>query len=91
MIEIGSHTVLVYVKLQVLGQWMRLNGAAQIIYQVNAKLGQLLVVTEDENSAKTTYWFSLQAGHEVWVTGDEVHIPALCIKSAEGDQTRCRG
>jgi hypothetical protein len=91
MIEVGSHTVLVYVKLQFLGQWSRFSGAAQIVYQVAAKAGQLLVVTEDENSAKTTYWFNLLSGHEVWVIEDEVHIPALCVRSAEGDQTKCRG
>jgi len=90
MIEVGSHTVLVFVKMQFLGQWSRFSGAQQIAYNVE-KTGQLMVVTEDENAAKTTYWFRLERGHEVWAVEDVVHIPAICIKSAPGDQIRCRG
>ncbi len=90
MIEVGSHTVLVFVKLQFLGQWSRFSGTDAVAYNA-AKPGQLLVVTEDESAAKTTYWFRLAAGHEVWVVEDVVHIPAICLKSAPGDQTRCRG
>jgi hypothetical protein len=90
MIEVGSHTVLVFVKMQFLGQWSRFSGTQQIAYDVQ-KVGQLMVVTEDENAAKTTYWFKLDRGHEVWVVEDVVHIPAICIKSAPGDQIRCRG
>src|SRR5580693_8653016 len=56
MIETGSHTVLVFVKLQFLQQWSRFNGAEGITYTVTGKAGELLVVTEDENAAKTTYW-----------------------------------
>jgi hypothetical protein len=91
MIETGSHTVLVYVKLQFQEKWSRFNGAEGITYSVVDKSGVLLVVTEDENSAKTTYEFILQEGHEVWVIGDVVHIPAICIKSAKGDEAKCRG
>ncbi len=72
------------------GQWSRFSGAQQIAYNVE-KTGQLMVVTEDENAAKTTYWFRLERGHEVWVVEDVVHIPAICIKSAPGDQIKCRG
>jgi hypothetical protein len=90
MIEVGSHTVLVFVKMQFLGQWARFSLTQQIGYDVT-KAGQLMVVTEDENAAKTTYWFKLDRGHEVWVIEDVVHIPAICIKSAPGDQIRCRG
>jgi hypothetical protein len=91
MIETGSHTVLVFVKLQFLEQWSRFNGAEGITYTVASKAGELLVVTEDQNSAKTTYEFILQEGHEVWVIDDVAHIPALCAKSAKGDETKCRG
>ena len=90
MIEVGSHTVLVFVKMQFLGQWSRFALTLGIGYQVT-RAGQLLVVTEDENAAKTTYWFRLSDGHEVWVTDEVVHIPAVCVKSAPGDQVRCRG
>jgi len=76
--------------MQFLGQWSRYALTLGVGYQA-AKAGQLLVVTEDENAAKTTYWFQLKQGHEVWVIEDVVHIPALCIKSAPGDQARCRG
>ena len=90
MIEVGSHTVLVFVKMQFLGQWSRLSLTNEIGYDV-MKAGQLLVVTEDENAAKTTYWFKLDTGHEVWVQKNVVHIPTICIKSAPGDVIRCRG
>jgi hypothetical protein len=59
-------------------------------YDVN-KSGLLLVVTDDENAAKTTYWFKLATGHEIWVLEDVVHIPAICLKSAPEDQIRCGG
>lgn len=91
MIETGSHTVLVFVKLQFLQQWSRFNGAEGITYTVASKAGELLVVTEDENAAKTTYWFILNEGHEVWVIDDVAHIPALCVKSEKGDEAKCRG
>lgn len=58
--------------MQFLGQWSRLNLAQEIAYNVE-KTGQLMVVTEDENSAKTTYWYKLGLGHEVWVVEDVVH------------------
>ncbi len=35
MIEVGSHTVLVFVKMQFLGQWSRFSGAQQIAYNVD--------------------------------------------------------
>jgi hypothetical protein len=79
------------VKLQFLEQWSRLSGAEGITYTVSGKTGELLVVTEDENAAKTTYWFILHEGHEVWVIDGVVHIPALCVKSAKGGQAKCRG
>jgi hypothetical protein len=51
----------------------------------------LMVVTEDENAAKTTHWFKLATGHEVWVLEDVVHIPAIRIKSDPGDRIKCGG
>jgi hypothetical protein len=91
MIATGSHTVLVFVKLRFLEQWSRFKGAEGITYTLAAKAGELLVVTEDEHAAKTTYWFILNEGREVWVLDDVAHIPALGIKSAKGDQAKCRG
>jgi hypothetical protein len=91
MLEVGSHTVLVFVKLQFLGQWTRWSSSSDFIGYTSGKAAQLLVVTEDTSAAKTTYWFKLAPGHDVWVDDDVVHIPALCLKSAGGDQSRCRG
>jgi hypothetical protein len=90
MLEVGSHTVLVFVKLQFLGQWTRWSGI-QFIGYTSGKAAQLLVVTEDESAAKTTFWFKLDPAHDVWVEEDVVHVPAICLKSAPGDQARCRG
>lgn len=50
--------------MQFLGQWSHCNLAQEIAHNVE-KTGQLMVVTEDENSAKTTYWYKLDRGHEV--------------------------
>jgi hypothetical protein len=50
--------------MQFLGQWSHFNLAQEIAHNVE-KTGQLMVVTEDENSAKTTYWYKLDRGHEV--------------------------
>jgi hypothetical protein len=46
-----------------------------------------MLVTEDESAS----WFKLDRDHKVLVIEDVVHIPAICIKSAPGDQIRCRG
>jgi hypothetical protein len=80
MLEVGSHTVLVFVKLQFLGQWTRWSGI-QFIGYTSGKAAQLLVVTD----------FKLDPAQDVWVEEDVVHIPAICLKSAPGDQARCRG
>jgi hypothetical protein len=76
--------------LQFLGQWARWNGTQSIGY-TSPKAAQLLVVVEDESAAKTTYWFKLDPARDVWVEEDVVHIPAICLKSASDEQSRCRG
>jgi hypothetical protein len=90
MLEVGSHTVLVFVKLQFLGQWTRWGGTLFIEY-TSGKVAQLLVVAEGESAAMTTNRFKLNPDHDVWVEEDVVHIPVICLKSAPGDQARCRG
>jgi hypothetical protein len=90
MLEVGSHTALVFVKLQFLGQRTRWSGT-QFIGYTSGKAAQLPVVTEGESAAMTTDWFKLNPDHDVWVEEDVVHIPAICLKSAPGDQARCRG
>jgi len=90
MLETGSHTVLVFVKLQFQKKWTRFSGTQMIAYTA-AEPGQLVAVAEGETGVKTTYFFNLEAGHEVWVIENVVHIPAICIKSAPGDEARCIG
>ena len=90
MLEVGSHTVLVFVKLQFLGVWTRWSGTQMIGY-TSGRGAQLMVVTEDQDATKTTYWFKLNPEHDVWVEENVVHIPAICVKSARGDETKCRG
>jgi len=91
MLAIGSHTILVFVHLQFQGQWTRSSGVQQIIYTGGNPTNELLVVAEDENAAKTTYLFAVKLGEDVWVDRNVIHIPAICIKSAQGDQSKCQG
>ncbi|HUK53340.1 MAG TPA: hypothetical protein VL099_08635 [Candidatus Binatia bacterium] len=91
MLATGSHTVLVFVRLQFQDDWTRWSGVNQIGYTANAKSNQLLVVVEDTNAAKTTYFFNVGQGEDVWVERNVVHIPAICVKSAPGDEVKCRG
>lgn len=89
----GQHTVLIFKKILFLGNWTRMNGADAIIYEANTK-PTMQVVAESPTGAVTTYFFALKPGDDVWVMygGDaQVHIPALCQKSAPGDVTKCSG
>ncbi len=90
MLAEGSQTVLVFKQIQLIGDWVRMNGAAGIIYNAN-RAARLAVVVEDPTGADTTSWFNINADGEVWVIEDVIHIPALCVKSAPGNQTKCRG
>jgi len=49
MLEVGSHTALVFVKLQFLGQRTRWSGT-QFIGYTSGKAAQLPVVTEGESA-----------------------------------------
>ena len=67
-----------------------MNGVDAIIYEANSR-PTMKVVTESYTGVMMTYFFTLKPGDDVWVMygGDaQVHIPALCQKSAPGDQTR---
>ena len=89
----GQHTVLVFKKIQFLGNWTRMNGVDAIIYEANSR-PTMKVVTESYTGVMMTYFFTLKPGDDVWVMygGDaQVHIPTLCQKSAPGDQTTCGG
>jgi hypothetical protein len=89
----GQHTVLVFKKIQFLGNWTRSTGASQIIYTGNAR-PTMRVVVESYAATMVTYFFTLQPGDDVWVLygGDaQVHVPRLCLKSVPGDVTSCSG
>ena len=86
----GSHSALVFTRLQFLGQdWTRYSGVSEIIYTPNSDQ-ELVVVTESETGLPTTFWFRVSARDDVWVVNNVVHIPAICLRSAEGDQSKCQ-
>jgi hypothetical protein len=60
-------------------------------YTPNREGINLLVVAEDEQAVKTTHWFKVPRGVDVWIDRNVIHIPALCVRRATGDNTRCRG
>jgi len=59
-------------------------------YTANAD-NEVLVVAEGATGTKTTYWFKIPTGGEVWVSYSEnlVYLPERCVSRGEGDQTRC--
>ena len=86
----GSHSALIFKRLQFLGQdWTRFSGPSEIIYTPNTDQ-ELVVVTESETGAYTTFWFRVKAGNDVWVIHNVVHIPAICLRSASGDESKCQ-
>ena len=86
----GSHSALVFKRLQFPGQdWTRYSGVSEIMYSPNTDQ-DLVVVTESETGAYTTFWFRVKAGNDVWVINDVVHIPAICLRSASGDESKCQ-
>jgi hypothetical protein len=89
--ETGSQTVLVFRQIQFLGDWARGSGTNAIFYTAN-KNGKVVVLVERAGN-NVTYYFNLKANQEVWVDcGDtQVHIPALCARSQDGDHIECRG
>jgi hypothetical protein len=87
---IGSHSALVFTRLQFLGQdWTRYSGVSEIIYTPNTDQ-ELVVVTEGEAGVYTTFWFRVKAGDDVWVINKVIHIPAICLRSAAGDESKCQ-
>lgn len=90
----GQHTVLVFKKIQFLGNWTRYSGVDQIIYTGNNARPTMRVVVESYTGTMETYFFALEQGDDVWVSygGDaQVHIPRLCVKVVPGDVTNCSG
>jgi hypothetical protein len=55
------------------------------------RTAQLVVVAEIATGTSVTYWFKLRANDEVFVSysDSQVHIPAMCLRSAPGNQIKC--
>lgn len=88
--QIGNQTVIVFKHLQFGGEWKRTFLISTMSYEA-LKPAQLVVVEENSAGNNVTYWFELKASDEVLVSysDSQVHIPALCIKSAPGDLIKC--
>jgi hypothetical protein len=88
--QIGSQTVIVFKHIQFIGEWKRTFPLYGTSYEA-LRRAQVVVVEEVSSGTDVTYWFSLKAADEVFISyGDsQVHIPALCTRSAPGNGTRC--
>ena len=88
-------TVLTFAKIQFLGKWKRVLSSTQLIttYTPLSAVAELLVLTESVAGGVHTYVFKITPKEEVWVSTQEniIQIPAVCLKSADGDATRCIG
>jgi hypothetical protein len=88
--QIGNQTVIIFKHMQFIGEWKRTFPLYGMSYEA-LRTAQLVVVEEPSAGTNVTYWFKLKAKDEVFVSysDSQVHIPAMCIKSAPGDQTKC--
>jgi hypothetical protein len=88
--QIGNQTVIIFKHIQFLGAWKRTFPLYGMSYEA-LRPAQLVVVEENFSGNDVTYWFKLKASDEVFVSysDSQVHIPALCIKSAPGDKITC--
>ena len=89
--QIGSQSVIIFKHIQFLGQWRRIFPLYGMSYEA-LKPAQLVVVEENFAGSNITYWFKLKTNDEVFVSysDSQVHIPALCVRSAPGDHIKCR-
>ena len=89
--QIGSQTVIIFKHMQFIGPWKRTFPLDGTMYEA-LKAAQLVVVEEISAGTNVTYWFKLKANDEVFVSysDSQVHIPAICLKSAPGNRIRCR-
>ena len=89
--QIGSQTVLIFKHLQFIGPWKRTFPLYGTMYEA-LKTAQLVVAAEINTGTNVTYWFKLKSNDEVFVSysDSQVHIPAICFKSAPGDHIKCR-
>ena len=88
--QIGNQSVIIFKHMQFIGEWKRTFPLYGVSYEA-LRPAQLVVVEENRAGNNVTYWFKLKTSDEVFVSyGDsQVHIPALCTKSAPGDQVKC--
>jgi hypothetical protein len=91
--QIGNQSVIIFKHLQFRGQWKRTFPISGTSYEAGARGGDLIVLEEDKAGSNVTYFFRLKPEDEVFVSysDSQVHIPALCLKSAPGDLIRCTG
>ena len=88
--HIGSQTVIIFKHMQFQGRWKRTFPLYGMSYEA-LRPAQLVVVEENFAGNDVTYWFKLKTSDEVFVSysDSQVHVPALCTKSAPGDQIQC--
>jgi hypothetical protein len=90
-------TVLEFTKIQFLGpKWERQqNGVCVIYYNPKTETQPLIlfVVWQSATGVEKTYEFLIYPSEEVLVNWSEniIHIPEICVKSASGDITNCKG
>lgn len=87
----AEHTVLEFTYIEFQGDWSRAPWMIFAWYKADAA-GEVIAVAEGATGAKTTYWYKIPQGDEVWVSYSEnlAYIPQRCVRREEGDQTRCR-
>lgn len=51
----------------------------------------ITVVAEDATGTKTTYWYKMKKGAEVWTSANHniIFIPGVCEKAKKGDNSSC--
>jgi hypothetical protein len=86
----AEHTALEFTYIEFDGDWARAPWGNWVSYQANAD-GEVVVVAEGETGTKTTYWYKIPLGEEVWVSFSEnlAYLPRRCVRRDEGDHTRC--
>jgi hypothetical protein len=68
---------------------MLVTSYANIQYTATKKGARLAVAFEGATGVMSTYRYQLEAGEEVFVVDQVVHIPARCIKQEAGNTIKC--
>ena len=88
----GGHTVMQFVYVEFdrnwqigsIGQWGK-------GYNAISDGASVTVVAEDATGSKTTYWYKMKKGAEVWTSANHniIFIPGVCEKATKGDYSKC--